>query len=196
VIACPKCGAELEVPRTESLPTEVSGAGDPGGGDRGRAATTSTTTSPSLFEDIAAAIPEDLAGLRPEDIRVEAAFADLIITTEEPATPATARSMAPTAEDPGSSSDAQAVLPDAEAPFPILTGGAVPATASDPSTPDGVLPEISIEPPTILPRDHQVRHVREVVLQPATVLAWSLLVLLAVPLAFVAGLLMGHYVWK
>jgi hypothetical protein len=59
-----------------------------------------------------------------------------------------------------------------------------------------VLPEISIEPPTILPRDHQVRHVREVVLQPATVLAWSLLVLLAVPLAFVAGLLMGHYVWK
>ncbi len=38
--------------------------------------------------------------------------------------------------------------------------------------------------------------VSEVVLQPATVLAWSLLVLLALPMAFLAGLMIGHFVWK
>jgi hypothetical protein len=38
--------------------------------------------------------------------------------------------------------------------------------------------------------------VSEVILQPATVLAWSLLVLLALPMAFLAGLLLGHFVWR
>jgi hypothetical protein len=59
-----------------------------------------------------------------------------------------------------------------------------------------VLPEITIEPPTILPPGHEVRPVREVVLQPATVLAWSLMALMSIPLAFLAGLLMGHFLWR
>lgn len=36
----------------------------------------------------------------------------------------------------------------------------------------------------------------DVVLPPGVVMAWSLLVLMAIPLAFAAGLLIGHYVWK
>jgi len=59
-----------------------------------------------------------------------------------------------------------------------------------------VLPAIQIETPTLLPRGRQLQPVSEVILQPATVLAWSLLVLLALPMAFVAGLLLGHFIWK
>ena len=43
------------------------------------------------------------------------------------------------------------------------------------------LPAITIEPATILPPSREIRPVSEVVLQPATVLAWSLLVLMAFP---------------
>ncbi len=59
-----------------------------------------------------------------------------------------------------------------------------------------VLPAIEIETPTLMPRGRQLQAVSEVILQPATVLAWSLLVLLAIPMAFIAGLLLGHFVWR
>jgi hypothetical protein len=34
------------------------------------------------------------------------------------------------------------------------------------------------------------------VLPASVVLAWMLVVLMVIPLAFVAGLMVGHYVWK
>jgi hypothetical protein len=40
-----------------------------------------------------------------------------------------------------------------------------------------------------------VARARDVVLPRSVVLAWSLFVLLALALAFGAGLLAGHYIW-
>lgn len=61
---------------------------------------------------------------------------------------------------------------------------------------DPVLPPIRYETPPIRPAASDAPRAADVVLPPAVVLAWSLLVLMAVPAAFVAGLLIGHFIWK
>jgi hypothetical protein len=154
------------------------------------------------MEEIAAAIPEDLVTLRPEDIRVEAEFVDLVVTASEPENPAR-----PPVIDVSIHESRQPTEPLVlEGPLAPSSSGppevAVVAPTTDPGPPavnsgsDPILSGISIEPPSILPRGREIRQVREVVLQPATVLAWSLLVLLSIPMAFVAGLLIGHFMWK
>ncbi len=55
---------------------------------------------------------------------------------------------------------------------------------------------IEIEHPTILPQGTEIRRVSEITLPAGVVLAWSLFVLLAIGLSFIAGLLMGHFIWK
>jgi hypothetical protein len=151
---------------------------------------------PSFMEQIAAAIPDDLASLRPEDIRVEAEFADLVVTSTPPAPPPVEISAAP---EPVARDDA-APPSEVRTEIPAPLGNASPVTAGEPPLRDqsfsSLLPEINIETPTILPKSRELRPVHEVVLQPATVLAWSLLVLLSLPMAFLAGLLIGHYIWK
>jgi hypothetical protein len=151
---------------------------------------------PSFLDDIAAAIPDDLVALRPEDIRVEAEFVDLVITTSEPTSLSTmpVTQVKPDELLPGPLS-AETLLPDAPPVSRISSsapGEQIPVDAAL----GAVLPEITIEPPTILPANRVIGPVHEVVLQPAVVLAWSLLVLLSLPLAFIAGLLIGHFLWK
>jgi hypothetical protein len=55
---------------------------------------------------------------------------------------------------------------------------------------------IEIERPTILPPGTEIRRVSEIILPASVVLAWSLFVLLGIALSFVAGLLMGHFLWR
>ena len=192
------------------------------------------------MEEIAAAIPEDLASLRPEDIRVEAEFADLVVTTDEPIA-----QTSPSAEEsrgdrlPGDpvaldiylsqASELVGAPPEARAespsmfqaqPVPIIPSPteamvieqlppvvpvqSAPIVSSPMRTEEPpvdaslatVLPAIKIETPPLSPSTRQFQPVSEVILQPATVLAWSLLVLMALPMAFLAGLLMGHFVWR
>src|SRR5438270_499892 len=71
----------------------------------------------------------------------------------------------------------------------------VPRPESGPA-PGTVMPEISIEPPSILPAYRQTGPVREVLIQPAVLLVWSMIVLLSLPMAFIAGLLIGHFLWR
>ncbi len=72
----------------------------------------------------------------------------------------------------------------------------LPITVAVPET-KGIVPPISIEPDAIRPPSTaEPRSIREVVLPASVVLAWSLFVLMAIPLAFVAGLMVGHFVWK
>ncbi len=86
---------------------------------------------------------------------------------------------------------------------PSFEGVTIPADLSSelseaaPAVDDPLLVAIQVEPPT-LRRDPAAteRRPQDVVLSPIIVLAWSLLVLMAVPLAFIAGLLTGHFVWK
>ena len=276
-ISCPRCKAELVVPEPDAEPEPVeasspaAAAGRPGLAPRKRPREVSEGPAkvPQFLEDIAAAIPEDLVALRPEDIRVEAEFVDLVVTTTEPETPAprpnvplpveaqprpatTEKSSAEPSPreapqlivgpdaDPGPSTvDAghqverfvdlvvTTTEPETPAPRPNFRApgrgqaSAHPAAETVPPSPrprgssssvlgpdadpgpaavdagiNAILPAITIEPPTILPPDREIRHVREVVLQPSTVLAWSLLVLLSIPMAFLSGLLIGHFLWK
>ena len=225
VITCPKCAAELKVPRPEDQTdtAEVSRPGQSYTTDSRLPVGSSTPTVkpggnalPSFMEEIAAAIPDDLASLRPEDIRVEAEFVDMVVTTAEGIT-----SPPPAAEDPrleklpvdlARNEAYLAQTPPRDEPPPVVS--AVPPTVAPTVLPQvvpteprfvnasvdpeigAVLPAINIETPSLLPQGRQVQAVSEVILQPATILAWSLLVLLALPMAFLAGLLMGHFVWR
>ena len=84
--------AELKVPRPEEQ-TVTADASRLGHGftreSRVPVSSTAPTSKsgenamPSFMEETAAAIPDDLATLRPEDIRVEAEFVDLVVTTSE-----------------------------------------------------------------------------------------------------------------
>ena len=219
VIACPRCKAELKVPEPQEE-AEAAGAIPTGPNDPSRPGSRSETAGsppssasaplPSFMEEIAAAIPDELASLRPEDIRVEAEFADLVVTTTEPVPPPLAAPAEPESKPvsrPEPLSRPEPVRPASRSPDaePRLTEAAPEKSAprflppEDPPVEiavDTALPAITIEPATILTPNREIRSVSEVVLQPATVLAWSLLVLMAIPMAFVAGLLMGHFVWK
>jgi hypothetical protein len=59
-----------------------------------------------------------------------------------------------------------------------------------------VVPPIEIEPPTILPPGAEIRRVREVILPASVVVAWSLFVLAGIAMSFLAGLMIGHFLWK
>jgi len=169
------------------------------------------------MQEIAAAIPDDLASLRPEDIRVEAEFVDLVVTTPENINTPTPAALEPRFEKrPGDPVEVEvyvAQAPPPAEPAPVLRAEPAPVVRAEPSPifraeprPEeppvdlaiggAVLPAIRIETPTLMPPGRQLQAVSEVILQPATVLAWSLLVLLALPMAFLAGLLIGHFVWK
>jgi|GEM_PF-1041566 len=217
VISCPRCAAELKVPRPEeqTVTADASRSGHGFTTESRAPVSSSAPTSksggnalPSFMEEIAAAIPDDLATLRPEDIRVEAEFVDLIVTTSEGVTPPAPAAKVPQSEPlPGDPVEVEAYFaqtpPPAEPP-PVVRAEPPPVLPPEPRPEEppvdpaigAVLPAIKIETPTLLPPGRQLQAVSEVILQPATVLAWSLLVLLALPMAFLAGLLLGHFVWK
>jgi len=155
-----------------------------------------TGSIPSFMYELGHAIPEDLVALRPEDIRVEAEFADLVITTNEPTSLAAEPVAAP--EPVGYTAEpisAETFLAD----VPPVSRISTQASAEQPpvdAAPGTVLPEISIEPPSVLPVNRHTGPVREVLIQPAVLLVWSMIVLLSLPLAFIAGLLIGHFLWR
>ena len=184
-----------------------SGPGDRDRSGRGAA-------SPSFLDEIAAIIPPEVAALRPEDLRVEAEFFGKL--TGEPAPPSACPGSVPVSRRvdrrpisfllPRRTDRAR--IPSRRPRIHhrdrrVHAGGAVippPLPASAPVAvpePNVVVPPISIEPPAIRPAAAaEPQGIREVVLPASVVLAWSLFVLLAVPMAFIAGLMVGHYLWK
>jgi phage FluMu protein Com len=223
VVACPKCKSELLIPRPEDQPAgvEPSSPGTPGSKsgtypsvsaipDPAPTATGRAGSPPSSFlDEIAALIPPEVAALRPEDLRVEAEFLGSL--TREPASTSTASdpfwfpgvttgpepAPPPAAAEPGPAgpldvsslaTSVGAAAVESPPPLPIAL------TAPDPKV---IVPPISIEPDAIRPPSAaEPRTIRDVTLPASVVLAWSLLVLFAVPLAFVAGLMVGHFIWK
>ncbi len=209
VISCPRCGAELKVPRPEEqTATAEASRPDHGVTTQSRVPVTSSApasksggeTLPAFMQEIAAAIPDDLAGLRPEDIRVEAEFVDMVVTTSEGTASSAPAVLEPRFENlPGDPVEVEAYgapAPPRSEPPPVVRSEPRPMEPPVGPAIEAVLPAIEIETPTLMPRGRQLQAVSEVILQPATVLAWSLLVLLALPMAFLAGLLLGHFVWK
>jgi len=169
---------------------------------------------PVFMGAIAGVIPPDLADLRPEDLRVEAEFFENLTrlpapaTTVEPTPWPVPESLTP-AVPPEPLFPADPLPTAAQAPtefgtsesisVPPETAGRVPRPSEKPSPPDEVSSigaQIEIEPPSILAPGAEIRRVSEVVLPASVVLAWSLFVLAGWASAFVAGLMMGHFLWK
>ncbi len=238
VVSCPKCQAELLIPRPESsAPAESS---DPSvaalkSGTYQALTPVSETPPPTrpqprdpgsqaFLDEIAAIIPPEVASLRPEDLRVEADVFASIIREPAPSPPSAESSPSSLAEEPfqfpgdfqahdvsprpassdempetlGASvtteeaSTAASVLTEVPPPLPVaaVTTPAGPAAAA-------VVPPITIEPAPIRPAlDAEPRSIREVVLPVSIVLGWMILVLASIPMAFLAGLMIGHFLWK
>lgn len=223
VVACPKCKAELLIPRPEPQPaeepTDPSVVALKSGTFPALSPVTETTTttgreggpSPSYLDEISALIPPEVAALRPEDLRVEAEVFGAITREPSPPPPAEEPFSFPgivTGPDPAPPPAEPTPAPDAEGP-PFLASLGAPsagsATAAAPPplpisapTPEpAVVPPIRLDTETIRPTQAaEPRAIREVVLPASVVLAWSLFVLAAVPMAFLAGLMIGHFLWK
>jgi hypothetical protein len=201
-VNCPKCGTGLVVPDVGESPPAAAGSasGEP---------------TPAFLADVDAGVPIELADIRPEDIRVQSEddWRPPPIATDAPrpaSPPAPPTAPAPDPEIPsflaslapaaGAGSpapyDIGSYPTPAVAPPPAPT--AAPAAAPGPAAPaaDPVVPPIRVEPPSLVTERMTTIRARDVVLPRSVVATWSLLVLLAQALAFVAGLLAGHYVWR
>lgn len=208
IVACPKCKAELLIPSPEA----EDGAPGPGAAavrspaPKPTAQAPPSQAPPSFLEGIDTGIPPEVADLRPEDLRVEAEFFETL--TREPPAPAGPGPFSapwpgsePPLSPPPEESSRLRSAPDpgfwpaatAVGPAPVESPPPPPIPASQP-TED--IPPIEIEPPSILPPGAEVRRVREVVLPASVVLAWSLFVLAGIAMSFLAGLLIGHFLWK
>ena len=216
IVSCPRCKADLVVPAAESL---VSSQTEATPADRQSGAVASTlkpqkASSAAAYPDdtAAAAIPADLADLRPEDLRVEAEFFESLTrgpqsaNASQPASPAAWEPATPyQAPDPGP------VAPPTDRPFPEIVLSAAPpgraevrsptpwlaADSGPPARPNLEVPPIEIEPVSILPSGaKQIRSAHEVVLPASVVLAWSVFGMIGIATSFLAGLMVGHYFWK
>jgi DNA-directed RNA polymerase subunit RPC12/RpoP len=191
VVACPKCGAELIVPE----PTlEKSVTGEEGSGDNVRVGPSRTTTPK----------PEapDLSDIRVEDIRVEPG---VVLNRPEPEPePQPQASAEPPPMPFGVKIEPEPLLSPRTALRPRREA---PAAAPEPSPIPSIeasleFPAIDVEPlpvrpepPAVIPDRAGPARPRDLVLPEAAVVSWSLFVILALFLAFVAGLLAGHFVW-
>jgi DNA-directed RNA polymerase subunit RPC12/RpoP len=210
-VACPKCGMTLFVPEPSepSTPPPLPKTPEFERGDT----TGPRPTSPTAPTALDSGIPLDFLDIRPEDIRVEPAVRDLPLNIFPPVD-------ATSSTEPGEPSDAETDTepdrepePEAETgvlpirietePEPVRSGGSEatvvpPPLTENPAVSGAVLPPIRLETPApgvragraLLARPH------DLVLPRSVVMAWSLFVLLALALAFAAGLLAGHYVWR
>jgi hypothetical protein len=207
-VNCPKCGTGLVVPDAGEVPAASVG---PATGE----------ATPAFLADLDAGLPIELADIRPEDIRVQSEehwrMPPIAVEAPRPAAPpapTAAPAPAPAAAPPrpgfleslapggGASGPAPydwtSVPTPQVAPAPASAPAPAPAAAPAPtsSAADPVLPPIRVEPPSLATERTSLVRTRDIVLPRSVVATWSLLVLLAQALAFVAGLLAGHYVWR
>jgi hypothetical protein len=178
-VSCPKCGAGLIVPDPTDTPVSTDEKAPPG------------EDAPPVIGGVDLSVPSELLDIRPEDIRVEPGI--VISETLPP----------PFVLD---------VEPEVELPIEIVPTVEAPAKRSreDPASPLPI-PPIEISPTNAPPvgpaidllaqkvaasRGTPAPRARDVVLPRSVVMAWSLFVLLAQALAFLAGLLAGHFLWR
>jgi len=172
VISCPKCGSALVVPEPDEETAPVARSVKPVLGAL-------TSGGPQDTESI--------LDIRPEDIRVEPGIELLRPDVDE--------ELETVANDDDADIANETVAPPPEPEETVVvTKAPVPVP---PPLPEAV-PPIQVEvPPDVRPHESYGRtRARDVVLPRSVVLAWSLFVLAALALAFGAGLLAGHYVWR
>jgi DNA-directed RNA polymerase subunit RPC12/RpoP len=200
VVSCPRCAAKLVAPEPDDAP-EVAA---PGPAHAAEAEGDGTGIS---LESLDIRVED----MRVEDIRVEPAVRGFYPEAPPPAfgwpSEATEERVATEPESPPPLPPLPPAPPPPPPP-PVEEVRSVPQPAPArapaalaPQLPEKempIFPEIRLEPPEHAGRSRRVEPARvyDVVLPRAAVASWSLLVLMAVGFAFVAGLLVGHYVWR
>jgi phage FluMu protein Com len=224
IVACPKCKADLQIPGLESVTTgepqpemraevEARPRRKAGAAVANPQSPAKPAEVPTFIEGVAGTIPADVAELRPEDLRVEAEFFESL----------TQRRMAAEGAAPGGVTESESlkVFPSIESaegppawPTPEEVATAF-TTAAPPQeelrrdllppeteipipTPkaDAVAPPIEIETPAKLQSADAPHHIREVIMPASVVLMWSLFGLAGLAFSFIAGLMIGHFLWR
>jgi hypothetical protein len=196
-VSCPKCATALVVPDPDEAASaaapDATSESQPSSGLEGTAETT-----PAFLSALAAGLPIELADIRPEDIRAERGSdwsPPLVSTAPQPpvAEPYPLDvPMAPAAERVRSTPYGFA---PASAPMAVPVPPPIAAPAPAPPPVDPLVSAIRLEPPA-LTTDRTVVRSRDLVMPRSVVAFWSLFVLLAQALAFLAGLLAGHFLWR
>jgi phage FluMu protein Com len=165
---------------------------------------------PGFLTEIAAAIPPEVAELRPEDLRVEAeVFQSIAREPVGPLQPPPASFSAPAAITPppipAVESEPEA-RPDLSSLFVLAAQPVESRPESQSQSPPSLVPTgesqefvppIAIEPPSVRAAARaESRRPYEVILPASVVLMWSVFVLVGTALSFIAGLLVGHFLWK
>ena len=176
VVHCPKCAADLVVPEPVEAPASGSSSNI-------------QEPTPAFLAALASGVPLAIPDIRPEDIRVEPGIAwEPIETAPAPAEP---RISPPEPERPAQAPAPPEPMPPAPAPAPIVPPVVPPREAVE-----AVVPPIRVESPTLAVERMPTVRSRDLVIPRSVVAFWSLFVLLALALAFLAGLLAGHYLWR
>jgi hypothetical protein len=166
-------------------------------------------TLPDFLGDLDTAIPADVAELRPEDLRVEAEFFANLTRKPPDANPIpTSNASEPISSDLATPPPAPPPIPEiatspwrppevfSVVPEPVAMIPRVAARSPAFAPVESVVPPIEIETSSLRAPVNQPRIVHEVILPASVVLAWSLFVLAAIALSFLAGLLVGHFLWR
>jgi hypothetical protein len=217
-VSCPKCKADLVVPGAEPPPKgeprpRTSGKGPAAAGAGPDDLTSKSVPLPGFLGEMDTAVPAEVADLRPEDLRVEAEFFANLTRKPPDANPIPASIVS----DPVSSDLATPPTPPPPMPPPpipeIASPVRPPEVFSVATEPAAVIPRVAATSPAFAPVELVVppieiettslrapatepRIVHEVILPASVVLAWSLFVLAAIALSFLAGLLVGHFLWR
>lgn len=173
-ILCPKCSARMIVPEFEEDEAELS------------------TVAPMNH----AGVPLELLDVNSEDLRVE----EGISNADPPKAVGPTKSIPPPSNLEVGLSLLDVREPEAQERHDGSRGPA--RTAVSPRSTgksESILPPIAIDEPGF-PRTGRGAplppRARDLLIPRTVVAAWSLFVLLALGMAFVAGLLAGHFVWK
>jgi hypothetical protein len=201
VIACVKCGTELVVPDPDEAPVSEASVS-------AAVSTPSGLAEPTLENAPArdAGIPLALQDIRPEDIRIEPEVPwNPSVPSSAPAEPTIGPLQTEFEAVTGTGTGIEIEIEiETEprsapaAPDPVFAARIVPPP--EPSRPvaepEPIVPKIEVEPVRIVRERSRPGRPRDLTIPRSVVAFWSLFVLIAQALGFVAGLLAGHYLWR
>jgi hypothetical protein len=201
VVACPKCAAELLVPDPDEAPGSAPAPAAP---------SPVPGTTAAFLSDLEARLPAERpdlgidVDLEPEPEPEPEPELELQLEPEPEPGPEPMPRIPPTrAPEPLP----PLLVPEPEPrpqpqpqPVPVFSPaqeiGAPRNPPRPPAAVESIVAAIQVEPPSLISERSPVVRSRDLVLPRSVVASWSLFVLLALILAFLAGLLAGHYVWR
>jgi hypothetical protein len=195
IVSCPKCATDLIVPEPgETIPSGAPSSPLTAETPMAVGQPTLPETTREFLSAVAAGVPIEVADIRPEDIRVEPS-----IVWSPPSKPSPEPEAAVNTEPSSLAAPPPSTPESVELPFlvsPVPGEELRIARAPQTSSIETHLPPLKFDPPSLAPERAATPRTRDLVLPRSVVAAWSLFVLVAQALAFIAGLLAGHYIWR